>query len=147
MTTLQEVFETPVISVSNSFEPAYAMAMPWPGLPDWFDAHEVKSDELQVKTHAESWEDHRRFWRVFSIWWKGKCIAVGRHAGREGDDCGDHWILDGDGWRDFAAFVHQLLIDDMSDEMFEPTDSVGDVWYWYGRRLQPGKRAPDEAYY
>lgn len=141
--TPREVLDLPVAYVADSVDASFNYREPWPGLAD-IDCGAVAGKQIpgvEVRVHGEAWGDYRRFWRVFSIWVDGRPAAIGRHAGREGDDSCDKWVLDR---ASYAEFVRRVLAAlphyEGGEAEVAMDDDLGDVLRWYGEGVEPGKK-------
>ena len=147
MAKLSEAIGLPVAYTTHDVAVMFNTYVPWPGIEErasW-ELHGTTSDRIEIRVHGESWGDHRRYWRIFSVWLDGKPVVVGRHAGREGDDSVDRVILDRERYLLLAATIAAMLPLDIGGalgELMEDKD-LGDITRWYGEYVTPGKVLQD----
>lgn len=116
----------------------------WDGMPDGFCFEYAKLDKLPrvyVHVHGEVIEDERRFWRVFSVHREGDgLVAVGRMAGREGDDSYDRWVVNIAAYDLMCGDARALMDVIHGYETCPMSQDIGDVLTWYGQTVKPGER-------
>ncbi len=115
----------------------------WDGMPDGFCVLYSKTNclpNVRVAVHGEVIEDERRFWRVFSVYRGHELVAVGRMAGREGDDSYDRWIVNVGEYNKMCSDARQLMEVFHGYETCPMSQDIGDVLTWYGQTVKPGER-------
>lgn len=144
MAKLSETIHLPIAYVATEITTMFNTYHPWPCIPEraQWELHGKTHDRIEVRVHGESWGDHRRYWRLFSVWLDGKPVLAGRHAGREGDDSVDRVIIDRDLYLQLAQIIATML--PISEDETEingllADSDIGSLTRWYGEHIEAGK--------
>lgn len=108
-----------------------------------YDSSEGLADPLErveLRVHAEHWQDFRRFWRLWTVWHDGKPVMVCQNAGREGDDYQRRYITDPKLYEEALLYVRSLIpIRVLAESERAFTDEsldIGDALTFYGQDLR-----------
>lgn len=143
--TPKELIELPVVRESGLSE--MMNGTPWPGMNEnwqWL-IDSSKFPNIVVKVHGSVRHDARRDWVVFSVWYKGVPVAVGRAAGRERDDDFDRWVINDTEYRQMVGEIAAVMTVHDQVPCLDINQDIGDVLNWYGERVIPG-RSIDRQY-
>lgn len=66
-------------------------------------------NEIVLRVYRDHWFDHRRCWRLASIWLGDRPIMIVRNAGREGDDHVSRFITNEAGYHDLIRAARKYL--------------------------------------
>jgi hypothetical protein len=147
MRTVRDLVNSDVLRVGEVSD-MFNTASCWPLIERGYawDGHKYKGhDRIKVKIHAEHWDDHRRFWILFSVWLDDEPVCAGRSAGREGDDHYDRWIVDQPRYFELAGLINAMNPEPLEEDVncrivgMDEDLGEGDINSWYGRTLGPGK--------
>lgn len=96
--------------------------------------------KITMKIHKEFDYDHRRFWRLASVWFEGNPVMIIQNAGREADDCARRYITDAIRFREMIMYLYSLpqygQVDDALKDVIDPDEDRDDLDTFYGQSLQ-----------
>ncbi len=85
--------------------------------------YDLASDRVEVRILKHFDFDHRRFWRLSTVWFDAKPVMVIQNAGREGDDHARRFISD---WPLFLQMcTHLKQLADLKAPEIEQADVIG----------------------
>lgn len=97
------------------------------------------SDRIEIRVYKDFWSDHRRFWRLASVFFDGKPVMIIQNAGREGDDHHQRYLLDFEAYGAMIAHALSLFPDHVSRTNDHIVTSIdGDIkglTEFYGKEL------------
>ena len=82
--------------------------IPESGLEYW-DAHELSSNRLEIKVYKHFDFDFRRFWRLSSVWLDNTPVMICCNAGREGDDYHRRYLLNKQKYMELIVLAKTLM--------------------------------------
>lgn len=94
-----------------------------------------KDERIMIKVYKHFDFDHRRFWRLSSVWFDGAPVMVLQNAGREGDDCSQRFVTDEERYRRMVAYLFTLIKHDDSIATVDPDKDIKDLTSFYGNEL------------
>ena len=85
-----------------------------------WELEKLGNSAIEIKYYKNHFFDHRRFWRLASVWFENKPFMVIQNAGREGDDYSNRFIIDTDVYS--KAILHlKILIASQPVEILQET--------------------------
>jgi len=84
-----------------------------PELGEYWAMPDVKmrpNERVEIRVHRHHQWDHRRFWRLASVWFDGKPVMVIQNAGREGDDHRMRYVTDHETYAQMVGYLMTLPI-------------------------------------
>ena len=101
--------------------------------------------EIHVIKHFNY--DHRRYWRIATIWLDDKPVMIIRNAGREGDDFASRHITDVSAYRELCKEVDRLVISDTDyfrpkTDIYDPERPIENLDYFYSQHLDGPFESP-----
>jgi hypothetical protein len=104
-----------------------------PEIEEW-DWHRVQYDQnerVEIRHIKEFWFDHRRFWRLSTVWFDGLPVMIIQNAGREGDDFSESFITDKERYLKMVTYIMSLMTaEDKAEEdgrVVGLTEDLGDT--------------------
>lgn len=89
-----------------------------------------ESDErVEIRIIHETYFDHRRMWRLATVWFDGKPVMAIQNAGRSGDDYYAKFVADKDLYLALCRYLRETYRDEGADEVEDvvaPTTDLGD---------------------
>lgn len=85
---------------------------PFPELIDnhWFNEEEHSNDpKVEIRTYKHNYYDHRRYWKLWSVYFEGSPVMILQNAGREGDDHKKRFITDYHLYTELVDYLDSLL--------------------------------------
>ncbi len=93
--------------------------------------------KITIKILKDFSFDHRRYWRLATVWFNNKPIMIIQNAGREGDDHSKRFITDEKMYLEMVTFIKSLLdreIPEVEDLIDQNTNLI-DIDTFYGYSL------------
>jgi hypothetical protein len=120
----------------NILTGCYYDFIPETGLQSW-DLHDMASPRVDIRVLKEFYFDHRRFWRLATVWFDGKPVMIIQNAGREGDDHAERFITDADVYMEMIAHLKSITPAKMeSEDKIVAPDQVNEkLTFFYGNAL------------
>ena len=79
---------------------------------DTYFAHDLKGLDIpgiEIRYYQDFYFDHRRFWRLASVWWKGNPVMIIQNAGREGDDYFGRFITNAEAFDEMTTAIRETI--------------------------------------
>lgn len=97
-------------------------------------------DKIEVRTIKIHWFDHRRFWRIATVWHEDKAVMVIQNAGREGDDFSRRYITDRQNFDRMIKYLggeksSKYIVSDDSI-VISPSSNIRALTEFYGEDLE-----------
>lgn len=101
----------------------------------WIEPEEVK--DMEVKIYKFFDFDGRRFWKLASVWYKGKPVMITRNAGREGDDHATRFVTDEKQYKLMVEYIKSILPVEFTkvEDVVDPNEDIKDLETFYGNTL------------
>ena len=101
----------------------------------WIDPKDAK--DIEVKIYKFFDFDGRRFWKLASVWYKGKPVMITRNAGREGDDHATRFVTDESLYKKMVEYIKTLLPVEFTkvEDVVDPNEDIKDLETFYGNTL------------
>ena len=96
---------------------------------------DVETDRLEIRIIKHHNFDHRRFWRLATVWFDGKPVMVIQNAGRDGDDFRRRIITDADSFRAMCSHIASLKPVTDIEDVVDPQSDVDGLTDFYGNHL------------
>ena len=143
------IFDSPAIELGNLDLMVNNSCM-WPLIKEEANWYSSEIAGLAVKVHGRVIVDYRRFYAVLSVWWHDECVAIGRMAGREGDDAYDVKIINAPSHEEMAEQINAAVAvkdtPSISDEAVGADAEIGDFCTWYGETVTLGVESQHDRY-
>lgn len=111
-----------------------------------FEGYEgaAQSERITIKEHGFYTYDHRRIWRVASVWLDDRPVMIIRNAGREGDDHKARWVVDEEAYAGLLKEVVSLANPhpQKNEDFVDRNKDIGDVFDFYGHKIDAGRETP-----
>ena len=78
--------------------------------PISYEHKSLIAPDIEIKIVFEHYFDHRRFWRLATVWYKGMAVMIVQNAGREGDDHAKRFITNKDVFTSMLSYIHTLIV-------------------------------------
>lgn len=85
-----------------------------------FSSSFSETDKIEVRIYKDFNFDHRRFWRLASVWYEGKPVMIIRNAGREGDDHSSRFVTD-------SAQYYKMIYHILTLRVFDVEETYNDT--------------------
>lgn len=104
--------------------------------------YDLESPRMEVRWIKDWWDDHRRFWRVGTVWLDQKPVMIIQNAGREGTDWFRRYITDPELFWELCAHINSLrpFRHDDLDGVVDPDCKIAELTKFYNHDL-------DEPFY
>jgi hypothetical protein len=101
----------------------------------WIKPEEIK--DIEVKIYKDFDFDGRRFWKLASVWYRGKPVMITRNAGREGDDHSSRFVTDESLYKKMVKYIKTLLPVEFTEveDVVDPNEDIKDLETFYGNTL------------
>ena len=99
-----------------------------------------EQNDVSFRVYKEFWFDHRRFWRLASVWIGETPVMIIQNAGREGTDFHARYVTDADAYNQLITLArkhikHSGASDDLNADLVSPDDDVKGLTAFYGGEL------------
>lgn len=101
----------------------------------WIEPENIK--DIEVKIYKDFDFDGRRFWKLASVWYKGKPVMITRNAGREGDDHATRFVTDEELYKLMVKYIKTLLPVEFTEveDVVDPNEDIKELETFYGNTL------------
>jgi hypothetical protein len=134
-----ELYALPTYTVSHDL----GMLAPCSGhtlhVPELEDAAYGFTDqtEITIRVYRDHSFDHRRFWRLASVWLGDRPVMIIRNAGREGTDHHSRFVTDMDAYKDLVSVARKYMTapERNVEDLVSPDADIPDLTTFYGNSL------------
>lgn len=107
-----------------------------PEIDEWVNLYDIKyQDKIDIKILKEFHFDHRRFWRLGTVWFNKQPVMIIRNAGREGDDHYSRYVTDEAQYAAMISYIRSLLPADPQPDLVDPNADIPGLTTFYGHSL------------
>jgi hypothetical protein len=101
------------------------------------DPNGDRNTRVSIRVIREVNFDHRRFWRLATVWLDDQPVMVIQNAGREGDDHYDRFVTNGAAYVRMVEYLRTLEIPEDVDipRLVDPAQDLPALTGFYGYRL------------
>lgn len=92
-----------------------------PEIVDHYSEAWTRNNRVEIYLYKDFNLDHRRIWRLASVWFYGAPVMVIQNAGREGDDHAKRFVTNVAQYEAMVAYLRSLLPPDAHGH-------IADVW-------------------